>query len=183
METQKIVNLLNSPDNEYSRFATKKWYVIDSESKGVYSKDNPIKFLTKLIESSLCDYSDAYVLVTGNIAVTRTIAPAVDDPVKNNEPLAAATQVAFKNCTPFKDCRTEINDTFGDYEYFIDIAMPMYNLIEYSGNYSDSSGSLCGFKRDEIANYADVTNDNNAPSFKYKAKLIANTNADETKKD
>ena len=93
--------MLNSPDNEYSRFATKKWYVIDSKSKGVYSKDNPIKFLTKFIESSLCDYSDAYVLVTGHIAVTGTIAAEDDDPVKNNEPLAAATQVAFKNYAPF----------------------------------------------------------------------------------
>ena len=69
METQKIVNLLNDSNNENSKFATKKWYVIDSESKGNYSHENPIKFLTKSIESSLCDYSDAYVLVTGNIAV------------------------------------------------------------------------------------------------------------------
>ena len=71
METQKIVNLLNGSDNENSKFATKKWYVIDSESKGVYSHENPIKFLTSLLESSLCDYSNAYVLVTGNIATVR----------------------------------------------------------------------------------------------------------------
>ena len=58
----------------------------------------------------------------------------------------------------------------------------MYNLIEYSDNYSDSSGSLQGFKRDEIANNANVADDDNAPSFKYKANLIANTNADGTKK-
>ena len=70
METQKIVNLLNNSDNENSKFATKKWYVIDSESKGVYSHENPIKFLTSSLESSLCDYSDAYILVTGNITVT-----------------------------------------------------------------------------------------------------------------
>ena len=53
--------------------------------------------------------------------------------------------------------------------------MPMYNLIEYSDNYSDTSGSFWQFKRDEITNNADVTNDNNAPSFKYKASLIGNT--------
>ena len=70
METQKIVNLLNSSENEYSKFATKQWYVIDSETKSEYSHHNPIKFLTKRIESSLCDYSDAYILVTGDIAVT-----------------------------------------------------------------------------------------------------------------
>ena len=100
METQKIVNLLNGSDNENSKFATKKWYVIDSESKGNYSHENPIKFLTSSLESSLCDYSDAYILVTGNITAT---------------PNNAVTQVIFKNCAPFKDCRTEINDTFVDY--------------------------------------------------------------------
>ena len=60
--------------------------------------------------------------------------------------------------------------------------MAMYNLIKYSDIYSNSSGSLWGFKRDEIANNANVTNDGNAPSFKYKTSLIANTNADGTKK-
>ena len=69
METQKIVNLLNASDNENSKLATKKWYIIDNESKDNYSHHNPIKFLTKSIESSLCDYSDAYILVTGNINV------------------------------------------------------------------------------------------------------------------
>ena len=60
METQKTVNLLNGFDNENSKFSTKKWYIIDSESKGNYSLKNPIKFLTSLLELSLCDYSDAY---------------------------------------------------------------------------------------------------------------------------
>ena len=70
METQKIVNLLNGSDNENSKFATKKWYVIDSESKGNYSDENEIKFLTSWFESNLCDYHDAYILVTGSINVT-----------------------------------------------------------------------------------------------------------------
>ena len=69
METQKIVNLLNGSDNKIAKLATKKWYIIDSESKGNYLKDDQIKFLTKSLESSLCDYSAAYILVTGNIAV------------------------------------------------------------------------------------------------------------------
>ena len=59
--------------------------------------------------------------------------------------------------------------------------MTMYNLIEYSGNYSDTSGSLWDFKRDEIVDNANVTNDDNAPSFKYKANLIGNTETDGTK--
>ena len=69
METQKIENLLNDIGNENSKFATKKWYV--SESKGNYSRENSIKFLTSSLESNLCDYSDAYILVTENITVTR----------------------------------------------------------------------------------------------------------------
>ena len=81
METQKIVNLINRSDNDNSRFATKKWYIIDSESNGNYSQNDEIKFLTRSIESSLCDYSDAYILVTGNITAT---------------PNNAATQVVLK---------------------------------------------------------------------------------------
>ena len=96
-----------------------KWYNIDSESKGNYSHENPIKFLTKLIESSFCHYSDAYTLVTGDITAT---------------PNNAITQVVSKNSTPFKNCRTEINDTFVDYADFFNITMPIYNLIQYSHN-------------------------------------------------
>ena len=176
METQKIVNLLNGSDNDNSKFATKKWYIIDSESKGNYSQNDEIKFLTRLIESSLCDYSDGYILVTENISVKRRNAADTDDIA-----LGAITQVAFKNCTPFKRCRTEINEALVDETDFINITMPMYNLIEYSDNCSETSGSLWQFKRDEITHNADVTNDNNASSFKYKANLIGNTENKGTK--
>ena len=145
-----------------------KWYIIDSESNGNYSHHNPIKCLTKPIESSLCDYSDAYILVTGNINVTGG----------NNN-----TKAAFKNCAPFKKCYTETDGTVVDEAGFINITMPMYNLVEYSDNYSDTSGSLWNFKRDEIMNNADVTNDDNASSFKYKANLIGNTNNNGIKKE
>ena len=94
METQKIVNLLNGSNNEKSKFAKKKQYVFDSESKGNYSHPAPIKFLTKSIESSICDYSDAYTSVTGNITVTITIAAVTGgDP---QQLLNAATQVILK---------------------------------------------------------------------------------------
>ena len=167
METQKFVNLWNGSDSENSRFATKKWYIIDSEANGNYSKDEEIKFLTRSIESSLCDYSDAYILVTGNITVTGG---------------NANTKVVFENCAPFENCRIEINNTFVDYADFINIAMPMYNLTEYSDNYSDTSGSSWGFKRDKVANNADMTNDDNAPSFKYKANLMIDPETNGTKK-
>ena len=175
--------MLNGSENESSKFATKKWYVIDSEWKGNYSHQDPIKFLTKSIESSLCDYSNAYILVTGNIAVTRTIAAAGGNPVQRKQPLAAATQVVFKNCAPFEICSSEIDGTLVDEVNFINTTMPIYNFIEYSDNYSDTSGSLWGFKRDNIDNNENVTNDDNASSFKYKANLIANTEADGTKKE
>ena len=113
METQKIVNLLNNSENEYSRFATKKWNIIDSESKDNYSHKNTINFLTNSLESSLCDYSDAYILVTGNIAVV-----AAD----NN------TKVAFKNCFLFRKCRIEINETFIDEAEHINITIEHFNI-------------------------------------------------------
>ena len=161
METQKIVNLLNSTNNENSKFATKKCYIIDSESDGVYSRENEIKFLTNSLESNLCDYSDAYILVTGNITVV--------GPTDN-------TKVAFKNCAPFRKLG-QITETFVDDAQHINIAMPISNLIEYSDNYSDTSGSLWQFKRDEIKGNVDLTVDanhipNNSSSFKYKSSLL-----------
>ena len=160
--------MLNSTENAYSKLASKKWYIIDGESKVGYLHHDAIKFLTKSIKSSLCDYSDAYILVTGNIAAT---------------PNNAATQVVFKNCAPFEKCRTEINETFVDETDFINITIPMYNLIEYSDNYFDTSGSLWSFKKAEIVDNANVTNGDTAPSFKYKANHIDNTETDGTKKE
>ena len=160
METQKIINLLNDSINEESKFATNKWYVIDNQAtKGKYKQGDVIKFETEIIKSSLCVYSDAFILVTGNITV------AADDD----------TDVAFKNCAPFSTCTTRIDGTFVDEVNYIYIAMPMHNLIEYSDNYSDTSGSLGQFKRDEVpANNADFTV-NKSQSFKYKAALLGKT--------
>ena len=160
MKTQKIINLLNDSSNKESKFATKKWYVIDTQTtKGKYKQGDTIKFEIETIKSSLCDYSDAFILVTGNITVA----------ANNN------TDAAFKNCAPFSTCTTKINDIFVDEANHIYIAMPMYNLIEYSDNYSDTSGSLWQFKRDEVpVNNADLTIDG-SKSFKYKAALLGKT--------
>ena len=132
METQKIVNLLNDSDNESSRFAK------NDQNNGQYDRGNEnystIKFETKVIKPNLCDYSDAYILVTEDMKVAG---------------VAADTNVAFKNCTPFTRCVTHINDEHVETAENLDIVMPMYNLIEYSDNYADSSGSLYQFKRDE----------------------------------
>ena len=124
--------------------------------------NNEVNFLTNSLESIVCDYSDAYILVTGNITVT-----GGDE----------NTKVAFKNRAPFEKCRTEINETFVDDAQYIHIAMPMYNLIGYSDNYSDTSGSLWQFKRNEIEEDVDLTV-NTLSSFKYKSNFIGNTDAD-----
>ena len=84
----------------------------------------------------------AYVLVTGNIAVA-----GAD---KN-------TKVAFKNCAPLRKCRTEINEIFIDKAEHINMEMLMYNLIECSDNYFDTSGCLWQFKKDEIEGDVDLT--------------------------
>ena len=90
METQKIINLLNDSSNEESKFATKKWYIIDSQiTKGKYKQGDTIKFETETIKSSLWDYSDAFILVTGNITVS-----AAND-----------ADVVFKNCAPMSTCK------------------------------------------------------------------------------
>ena len=89
---------------------------------------------------------------------------------------AAATRVALKNCAPFTKCNLEINDEHVDTAENLDITMPMYNLIEYSDNYQDSSATLYQYKRDEPPEANDINNltANNSDSFKYKIKLLGN---------
>ena len=105
----------------------KKWYVIDSQTaKCKCNSGDTLKFVTESIKSNLCDYFDAFILVTGDITVT----------ANNN------TDVVFKACAPFYICKTEINDVFVDEANHIYIAMPMYHLIAYSNNYSDTLESF-----------------------------------------
>ena len=138
METQKIANLLNDTDDESSKFATRKLYVINDQNNGEYGEgsenDSSFRLETNVIKSSLCDYSDAYILVTGSIPAT------CGD---------TNTKVAFKNCAPFIRCLIHINDQRIDTAKNLDILMNMYNLFKYSDNYAWSSASLFQFKRDE----------------------------------
>ena len=87
-----------------------------------------------MLKSSLCDYSDAYILVTGTIAVNNTAAADADANITNKK-------VIFKNGAPFTNCISEINNTKVDNAKDI-VVMPMYNLIEYSDNYSKTPASL-----------------------------------------
>ena len=170
METKKIVNLLINSDNEssielHSKFEARKWYIINDQNNGQHGRgnenDSTIKFETKVIKPNLCDYSDAYILVTGDIKIAD---------------IAADTNVAIKNCAPFTRCVAHINDEHVESAANLDIIMPLYNLIEYSDNYEDSSGSLFQFKRDEspmndAGNPLNVALDNST-CFKYKASLL-----------
>ena len=162
MESQKIINLLDSNHNESQKFATKRWYIINDQNTGNNAYGNgedstTIKFATKVIKPNLCDHSDACILVTGNI---------------QNKP--ANSVMTFKNCAPFCTCDVTINDEHVEKAEDLDIVMPMYNLLEYSENYQDSTGTLYQFKRDEPSDdNADVPN--NTSSLVHKSKLISGT--------
>ena len=127
MEYQKIANLIDDASNQPSKFRTKNWVEINDESRGICNVNSQIKFKSTVLNSSLCDYSDAYILVKGNITVNNT---AATDANANN----TNKKVVFKNCAPFPNSRSGINNTQIDTAKDIDIMMPMYNLIECSGN-------------------------------------------------
>ena len=169
MEKQKIISLLDKIDTDSKHFATRKCYIINDENNTNYGvnkdtgADNPdtIKYDTKVLKPNLCDYAEAYILVGGTIRAINAV---------------NATRLALKNCAPFTKCNLEINDEHVDTAENLDIVMPMYNLIEYSDNYQDSSATLYQYKRDEPPEddaVADLTADNFS-SFKYKIKLLGN---------
>ena len=93
----KIINLLDKTPDQPSKFRTKNWVEINDESRGTYSVNRQINFKTSMLRSSLCDYSDAYILVKGNITVNDT---AADGAAANN----TNEKVIFKNCAPFTNC-------------------------------------------------------------------------------
>ena len=169
MENQQIINLLDKIDTDSKHFATKKWYIINDENNTNYGvnkdtgADNPdtIKYDTRVLKPNLCDYAEAYILIDGTIRAA----------VANTN-----TRLALKNCAPFTKCNLEINDEHVDTADNLDITMPMYNLIEYSDNYQDSSATLYQYKRvepPEANAVADLTV-NNSSSFKCKVSLLGN---------
>ena len=97
--------------------------------------NQPSKFQTTMLKSRLWDYSDVYILAKGTIAVSNTAAADADANNTNKK-------VIFKNCAQFTNCISEINNTQVDNAEDIDVIILMYNLIEYSDNYSKTSGSL-----------------------------------------
>ena len=141
MEYQKIANLLDDhKSNQPSKFRTKNLVERNDESRGTYNVNSQIKFKITMLKSSLCDYSDAYIWVKGTITITVAGADAAARQADERD-----KDVVFKNCAPFTNCISEINNTQVNNTKDIDIVMPMYNLIEYSDNYAKTSGSLLQF--------------------------------------
>ena len=162
--------MLNNAPNQPSKFRTKNWVEINYDSRGTYYNANKqINFQVTMLQSSLCDYSDAYILGKGTIEVDNTS--------------AAGTVTNNTNCAPFTNCISKINNTqIGNAEH-IDIVMPMHNLIEDSNNYSKTSGSLWQYWKDipAVNNNGDIVkfNDANATnSFNFKAKITGQTGDD-----
>ena len=128
MESQKIINLLNHKDDDDPRFETRKWYIVNDHNNGNYSRgDNVlsnVKLDTEIVRPFLCDYSDGYILVTGNIKVQN-----------GND----ATRVAIKNCHPFTRVSFKLINDQVDTPDNLDLTMNLYNMLEYSDNYADTT--------------------------------------------
>ena len=173
MEYQKIANLLDNTLDQPSKVRTKNWVEVNDESKEPYGTASNIRFKTTILRSNLCDSTHAYILVKGTITITG--AGDIDAAKRLDE---RNKGVIFKNCASFTKCISRINDAEVDNAQDIDILMPMYNLSEYSNNYSKASGSLWQYYKDE-------PNDNitQSESFKSKIKITGKTPAAGNTKD
>ena len=138
MEFQKIIHLLDVTfDNkDLPRSVTKKWIEVYDQSEKNYNVNKEIRIKTSILRSDLCDYSDAYIIVKGDITVTNP----------NNTKRKKA--LAFKNNAPFINCISKINGIKIDNAEDLDVVMPMYNLLEYSKNYRKTTGRLWNYYRD-----------------------------------
>ena len=119
MEYQKIIHLLGNTLNQATKCRTKNWIEINDDARGTYNNDSQIKFKTSVLKSSLFDYSDAYILAKGTISIAAR---------EGDNPNNGDREVVFKNCAPFTDCISEINNTEIDNAKDIDIVMPMYRV-------------------------------------------------------
>ena len=173
IEYQKQENWIDDASNQPSKLKTKNWVEIYDESRGTYNVNSQIKFKITMLKSSLSDYSDAYILVKGTITVNNTAAADADANNTNKK-------VIFKTCAPFTNYISEINNTQVDNAKDIDIVRHLYNLTEYSDNYSKTFGSLWQYCKDIPAvdnnnamfNFAE---NNLTDSFNFKAKMTGQT--------
>ena len=132
MEFQKIVNFLRTNSHEnLPRFITKKWVEVYDQSGGNYNVNKEIRIKTSMLRSDLCDYSDAYIVVKGDITLEGD-----NDANKRNKNLA------FKNNAPFINCIAKIKGVKIDNAEYLDVVMAMYNLLEFGKNYRKTTESL-----------------------------------------
>ena len=124
--------MLDNTPNQQTKFRAKNWVEINDNLRKTYNTNSQIEFKNSMLRSSLSDYSNTYIVVSGTIAIA-----ALSGGGGNNN-----IQVVFRNCTAFTNCISEINNTQIDNPKDIDVVMPVYNLIEYRDNYSKLSGSL-----------------------------------------
>ena len=165
--------MLNKESNKPSKFRTKNWVEINDSIRSAYSPNKQIRFKTAMLRSSLRDYSDAYILVKGNITVNNTAAAAA---AANN----TNKNVIFKNRVPFTNCISKINNAQIDNAENIDIVTSMYNLIEYSDNHSKTSESLWEYCKDipTVDDNGAIVNFNGAnatDSFNFRTKITGKT--------
>ena len=168
--------MLNNASNKTSKFRKKDWVEINDAIMGEYSPNKQIRFKTAMLRSSLCDYIDAYILVKGNISVNNT--PAAGAAANNTN-----KKVIFKNCAPFTNCKSKTNNSQIDNAEYIDIVMPMYNLIEYSDNYLETSGSLWQYCKEiqavnNVGNIVGFNGANATDSFNFKTKVTGQSDDD-----
>ena len=173
MEHQKIINLLDSTQNEPSKSRTRNWVEMNDQSRGTYNASNQIKFKTSMIKSNLCNYNDAYIPFSRPITIS---GDREDDAAKLAD--ERNKEVIFKICAPFTDCISEINNTQIDNAKDIDVLVPICNFIKYSDNYLKKSELLWQYYRDKPANTIQ-----DSESFKNKIKITGNTSDDDNIKN
>ena len=161
MEFQKIPNFLDmTTDNKgLPKFVTKKWIEVYDQSQGNYDINKEIRIKTSMLRSDLCGFSDAYIVVKGNVTVTNP------NNAKRNK------AVTFKNNASFINCIWKINGVKIDNAEDLDVVMPIYNWLEYSKNYKKTTGSLWNYYRDQPSNPLSC----NSEYFKYKTSITGNT--------
>ena len=121
MECQKIAKFLDNASNQPSKYKTKNWVERNDKARRTYSVNRQINFKTSMLSSSLCDYSDACILIKGNISVNNTAAAGADS---NN----TDKKVIFKNCAAFTDCISKINNMKVDNAKDIDTVLQTGSL-------------------------------------------------------
>ena len=149
-----------SDDKDLPSFFTKKWIDVYDQSEQNYNPNKEIRIKMSLLRSDLCDFSDVYIVVEGDITLEGD-----DDANERNKNLT------FKNNAPFINCISKINGIKIDNVKDLHVVMQMHNLLEYYKNYRKTTGSLWNYYRDEPSDPLS----SNSESFKNKTSIVGKT--------